>query len=84
MESIKLSTSSRNSELIFNNISFLLKNPGINMLGPSTFYKSAKKFMYLNYNSVNRFLNYLNKDDLDLVSDLGFFCWYNVFGIRNF
>ena len=62
-----------NSELIFNNISFLLKNPGINMLGPSTFYKSAKKFMYLNYNSVNRFLNYLNKDDLDLVSDWGFF-----------
>ena len=62
-----------NSELIFNHMSFMLKNPCINMLGPSTFYKSAKKFMYLNYNSVNRFLSYLNKDDLELVSDWGFF-----------
>ena len=29
--------------------------------------------MYLNYNSVNRFLTYLNKEDLELVSDWGFF-----------
>jgi len=62
-----------NSEIISNHISFMQKNPCINMLGPSTFYKSAKKFMYLNYNSVNRFLSYLNQDDLELVSDWGFF-----------
>ena len=43
------------------------------MLGSSTFYKSANKFMYLNYNSVNDFLSYINKDDPNLLSDWGFF-----------
>ena len=58
---------------IMNIISFLVCNVSVQLLGPALLYKSAKKFMYNNYEVVNDFTLETVGEELSDLTEWGFF-----------
>lgn len=58
---------------IMNIISFLVSNVSVQLLGPALLYKSAKKFMYNNYDVVNDFTLETVGEELSDLTEWGFF-----------